>query len=448
MTISTDSPIAPPAPPTPGPTPIKRREREVILQALGSGTVPYLGLQHLQVGRNDEVSAVVRDIGRVEAGAAAFRLVVAPFGAGKTFFLSVGKAVAHQHRFVVLTADLTPERRLAGTSGQARSLYQELMRNASTKGKPDGGALASVVERWTADAKLTPETSLVEIRSRLRSLEDLVGGFDFASVVATYAVATMQGKSDQQSAALRWLRGEYRTISEAKADLGVRAIIDDAEVWDYLKLFASFARLAGFAGLFIQCDEAINLYKLPNLQARSRNYETILRIYNDCTQGKASGVLMVLGGTPEFLNDQRRGLASYEALRSRLAPPRLGSSGARDLTAPVIELSPLTVEELVVLLRNVRRVHAGERPEETFVPDSGLTAFIAQCNAVMGAACFRTPRDTVRQWVTILNVREQQPDLPWESLLSAKVATAAADTKSVVASETAAPGDDLADFKL
>lgn len=435
-----------PAPTRPA---IKRRERDAILQSLTAGVVPRIGLQHIQVGRKLEVEAVLHDLVAVQDGSSAFRLVIGPFGSGKTFFCHLVKTLAFEHRFVVATADLTPERRLSGAGGVARGLYQELMRTVATKASPEGGALGAIIERWLSEQHLTEATS-EEIIARLRPLHDLVGGFDFATVVATYATAYVAGNDDRRSAALRWLRGEYNTKTEAREALQIRGIIDDATWYDHIKLLAAFTRMAGYAGLLIAFDEAINLYKLRHPDARNRNYEQVLRILNDCLQGGASGLMVLIGGTPDFLRDRRRGLYSYDALRTRLADNGFATDSHRDLSGPVLELPSLTPEDLVILLRNIRRVHAGDRPETAVLPDEGITAFMNHAAKTLGDAFFRTPRDTVVQFVKLLALLEQHADMDWRAPLQGAVQAAASATQVSVAQAGVdeRPEDDLASFKL
>lgn len=428
---------------------VKRRERDAVLKSLSAGVVPGLGLQHIQVGRKLEIEAMLNDLASVKEGSASFRLVVGPFGSGKTFFVHLTKTLAFEHRFVVATADLTPERRLSGTNGVALNLYQELMRSLASKTSPEGGALGSIIERWITDNHLTT-ASAQQITTALRSLHDLVGGFDFATVIGVYVAATNAGDDERRTAALRWLRGEFTSKLEARNAVGVRDIITDATWYDHLKLMAAFVRLAGYAGLLVAFDEAINLYKLRHPDARNRNYEQILRILNDCLQGVAVGLMVIIGGTPEFLRDPRRGLYSYGALRSRLADNTFATAQRRDLSGPVIELPPLTIEDLVVLLRNIRRVHAGDRPETSVLPDEAVTAFIEKVHMTLGSDCFRTPRDSVVQFIRLLALLEQHPGMDWREPLQGAIQGAAASTKSTLAQvdHDEKPDDDLASFKL
>jgi len=448
MTTSTSSFSSQPAAPLPT---LKRRERDAIIQSLGSGVVPRVGLQHIQVGRRQEVSAILKDVQAVQQGASSFRFIIGSFGSGKTFFLHLAKMVALEQRLVVLHADLGPDRRLCGSGGTARSLYQELVRNCATKAKPEGGALASVIERWIADANLGEAPSADAVRAKLRPLQELVAGYDFATVLAHYIAASASGDETRMANALRWLRGEYTTKTEAKQDLGVRSIVDDVSVYDHLKLLGAFVRLAGFAGLMVVFDEAINLYKLTHPEARNRNYETILRMFNDCLQGGSSGMFILMGGTPEFLRDQRRGLYSYGALRSRLPDNAFARDQQRDLAGPIVELPNLALEDLVVLLQNLRRVHAFDRPVTVVLPDEGIQAFMDHCARTLGDAFFRTPRDSVVSFIQLLNLLEQNPGMDWKEPLGKAVTAAAEATKTSVAREQdpgAGGDDDLVGFKL
>ena len=321
-------------------------DRHAIIQALRAGVVPRLGLQHIQVGRAREIAEMVRDVERIVEGGAAIRFVIGEYGSGKTFFLNLVRLVALEKGLVVLSADLAPDRRIHATGGQARSLFAELTRNASTRTKPDGGALASVVERFVTqairEAKTAERTPGAVIRDKLGHLEELTGGYDFATVIAKYWEGHETGDEELKSNASRWLRAEFATRTDARKALGVRTIIDDASVYNHLKLMSAFVRQAGYSGLLVALDELVNLYKLTSSQARNANYEQILRILNDVLQGSAAHLGFVLGGTPEFLMDTRRGLYSYEALQSRLAENTFARDGLVDLSGPVVRLSSLT----------------------------------------------------------------------------------------------------------
>jgi hypothetical protein len=401
--------------------PIKARDRDAILQSLRAGVVPRRGQQHIQVGRAAELAALIADIARVADGGSTIRFVIGEYGSGKTFFLMLVRSVALEQRLVTIHADLSPTRRLRGTGGQARSLYAELMYNMSTRSKPDGGALASVVERFVASAVAEADTRDVAphvvIDARLARLSEMVGGFDFATVIKAYWTGFESGDDQLQADAVRWLRAEFTTKTDARTALGVRTIIDDANWYDHLKLLAHFVKMAGYAGLLVCLDELVNLYKLTSSVSRSANYEQLLGILNDSLQGTATGLGWLLGGTPEFLLDTRRGLYSYQALQSRLAENTFATAGLVDYASPVLRLANLTPEDLYVLLTNLRQVYASGDQSKIFLPDQALTAFMAHCATRVGDAYFRTPRNTIKEFINFLSVLEQNPTTSWQNLL-------------------------------
>jgi hypothetical protein len=402
---------------------IRPRERDALIQSLRAGVVPRIGQQHIQVGRAAEVRALLADIERIADGGSAVRMVIGEYGAGKTFFLHLIRSVAMEKRLVTAHADLNPDRRLHATGGQARSLYAELMRNLSTRAKPDGGAMPSVIERFISTALTEAQRSGADpaaiIRARLDHLSELTGGYDFAHVVGAYWRGHDIGDEQLKSSAVRWLRGEFTTRTDARAALGVRTIIDDNSVYDHLKLMGRFVGLAGFGGLLICVDELVNLFKLSSTQARKSNYEQILRILNDVLQGSAEHLGFVFGGTPESLTDTRRGLFSYPALQSRLSENTFVSEGLVDLSGPVIRLTPLTQEDLYVLLSKVRHAYASGETAGHLVPDDALLAFMQHCSDRVGDAYFRTPRTTIKAFCDLLAVLEQNPGANWREILNA-----------------------------
>ena len=357
--------------------PIRPKDRDSVLQSLRAGVVPRTALHLIQVGRAKEVEALLRDVERIADGGSGVRFVIGEYGSGKTFFLNLIRSVALEKKLVTVHADLTPDRRLQSSSGQARSLYAELMRNISTRSKPDGGAMSSVVERFVAEALRIARESNANpedvIHERLQDLSEMTGGYDFAAVIAAYWRGHDSGNEQLKIDAVRWLRGEFSTRTDARNALGVRTIIDDASIYDHLKLMARFVRHAGFQGMIVLLDELVNLYKLANAQARNGNYEQILRILNDGLQGISVGLGFLFGGTPEFLLDTRRGLYSYPALQSRLAENTFATRELVDYTGPVLRLSGLTQEDFYVLLTKLRNVFAGGDDSRFLVPDEALT---------------------------------------------------------------------------
>lgn len=402
-------------------TRIRPRDRDAILQSLGAGVVPRRGQQHIQVGRAPEVAALLRDIERIADGGSAVRFVIGEYGAGKSFFLQLVRSIALEKNLITMHADLSPDRRLHATGGQARTLYAELAHNLATRTTPEGGGLASVVERFVSSAlqqARSEERDVEEVlHARLERLSEMVGGYDFAAVIAAYWRGHEAGDAELKASAVRWLRGEYTTKTDARQALGVRTIVDDANVYDQLKLLATFVVLAGYNGLLVGLDEMVNLYKLGNTTARRSNYEQILRILNDCLQGTVNHLGFLMGGTPEFLTDPRRGLYSYEALQSRLAENAFATGELRDLSGPVVRLASLTPEELFVLLGKLRSVQVGEDASSELLPDEALEAFMRHCAGQLGDSYFRTPRTTIKAFVQLMAILDQNPDTGWQELL-------------------------------
>ena len=403
-------------------TRIRLKEKDAIIQSLKSGVTPKIGIQHIQVGRANEVKALIQDLDRIIDGGSAFRLIIGEYGSGKTFFLSVMRSIALEKKLVTVSADLSPDRRIHASSGQARNLYSELMRNLSTRNKPDGNAITSIVERFITQACKESDAGNVSvsnvIHDKLSVISDMVGGYDFAKVIEAYWNAHEQDNDTLKSNAIRWLRAEYSTKTDARKDLGVRTIISDASFYDALKIMSLFVRQAGYSGLLVNLDELVNLYKLSSTQARTSNYEQILRILNDCLQGSAEYIGFFLGGTPEFLLDPRKGLYSYEALQTRLAENSFAQrAGVIDYSSPALHLASLTPEELYILLKNLRHVFAGGEPENYLVPDEALKSFLHHCSESIGDAYFRTPRNTIKAFLDMLAVLEQNTNMVWSELV-------------------------------
>lgn len=430
-------------------SPIRSKDRDAVVQSLRAGVVPRAGQHLIQVGRAREVETLVSDIDRLADGGSSFRLVIGEYGAGKTFFLNLVRAIAMERKLVVASADLNPDRRLHASGGQARSLYAELMRNLATRTKPDGGALAGVVEKFISTAKADAKAQGVPteqvLRAKLEQLTELVNGYDFADVIAAYCRGFDEGNEQLKYDAIRWLRGEFATRTDARAALGVRTIVDDASVYDQLKLMGRFVRLAGFSGLLVCLDELVNLYKLANAQARNSNYEQLLRMLNDSLQGTAVGLGFVLGGTPEFLMDTRRGVYSYQALQSRLAQNTFAGNGLVDFSGPVVRLSSLTAEDFYVLLTKIRHVYASGDEAKYLLPNEAIEQFMAHCSKRLGESFFRTPRTTITAFINLLAVLEQNRGVTWQSLIgSVEVAEDhGGDTDLDVQTD-----DELSSFKL
>jgi hypothetical protein len=404
---------------------VPKRMTAALFNSLGAGVTPRVGLEHIVVGRKNEISALLHDLDTAQDGGASFRILLGRYGSGKSFLMQLLRNYAMEREFVVADADLSPDRRLAGTSGQGVGTYRELVRNLATRTSPNGGALKAVLEKWIngvqrqvmEEGQYRPSdpqfTDAVErnIFETTQELESLVHGFDFASVIAAYWRGHREGQDAKTGAALKWLRAEYSTKTEARQDLGVRVIIDDDSWYDYLKLLAEFVQAIGYKGLVVVIDEAVNLYKITNTVSRNNNYEKLLSVLNDILQGRARHLAVLLGGTPMFLEDPRRGLFSYEALKSRLQSSRFSRDGLVDMSSPVIQLSTLSNEEIFLLLQRIRDLHALHYGYETMVGDDETVAFMEEVLNRIGASEFLTPRDVIRDFVSVLNILRQNPGI-------------------------------------
>ena len=411
---------------------VPKRVASVIINSLKGGVVPRIGLPYITVGREREIQALLHDLDLIADGGASFRFLVGRYGAGKSFLLQTIRTHAMGNDFVVCDADLSPERRLQGSRGQGLATYRELIRNLSTKTKPEGGALTLVLDRWISNVRtdVATESGLLEddpafderVEGRIfevvRSLEELVHGYDFAKLLVRYYRAHRAGDEETKSQVTKWFRGEYRTKTEAREELGVSIIITDDDWYDYLKLFAAFLRGAGYRGLLVLIDELVNLSKIPNAITRQYNYEKILTMYNDTLQGKARHLGIIMGGTPQAVEDRRRGVYSYEALRSRLTQGRFAQEGLLDLLAPVIRLEPLTYEELLVLTEKLADIHAGLFGYERTLGDEDLASFLRIEFGRVGADTHLTPREVIRDFIELLDIVCQNPRVNVADLLA------------------------------
>ncbi len=410
---------------------VPKRIAQTVINSLKGGVVPRIGLPYIAVGRKSEIEALLHDVEIISEGGASFRFIVGRYGSGKSFLIQIIRNFCMDRGFIVADADLSPERRLQGTKGQGLATYRELIGNLSTKTKPEGGALTLVLDRWIskvqADAAL--ETGLEpgdpaltkavdrKIYEVTSAISEMVHGFEFARLLSMYYHAYIEGDDETKMKVVRWFRGEYATKTEAKAELGVNIIIGDDDWYDYLKLFAVFFRLAGYSGMMIMIDELVNIYKIPNTITRQYNYEKILTMYNDTLQGKASYLGIIMGSTPQAIEDKRRGVYSYEALRSRLAEGRFSKPGARDLLAPVIRLEPLTAEEMLVLCEKLSSMHAGLYGYEEKLTAADLGDFIKLEYSRIGADQNITPREVIRDFIELLDLMYQNPGLSLKSLM-------------------------------
>lgn len=404
--------------------PIKAKERETIIQSLKSGVVPRAGLQHIQVGRSEELKSFIKDIDTISEGGTSFRFVIGEYGSGKTFFLSLVRNIALEKGLVTMHADLSPTKRLHGSDGQPRTLLAEMVNNLSTRTKPDGNALQNILERFISNAKeeasLTGRNAYDIIAEKLNELSDYTGGFSFITVIKKYLEGYESGNQNLMNNSLKWLKAGYTTKTDTLRDLGIREFISDASFYNTLKLYSVLVRKAGYKGLLVCMDEMVNLYKIPNSVSRKANYEEILSMLNNTLQGTFSNIGFIMGGTPEFLTDNIRGLYSYEALRSRLSENSFSKQlGVTDYNSIVLRLASLTKEELYLLLINLRHVFASGKEENYLVPDEALLAFLNHCANKIGESYFRTPRTTIKSFLDLLSILEQYPNYKWSDLIEA-----------------------------
>ena len=410
---------------------VPRRIAQTVLNSLKGGVVPRVGLPYITVGRKSEIEALLHDVDILEEGGASFRFIVGRYGSGKSFLIQTIRNYVMDRGFIVADADLSPERRLQGTRGQGLATYRELISNLSTKTKPEGGALTLVLDRWISgvQSQALQETGLEpgspaltqavdqKIVAVTSAVSELVHGFEFAKLLSLYYHAYVEGEEEKKQQVARWFRGEYATKREAKEELGVNILITDDNWYEYLKLFAVFFRLAGYAGMMIFIDELVNLYKIPNAITRQYNYEKLLTMYNDTLQGKARYLGIIMGATPQAIEDKRRGVYSYEALRSRLAEGKFSRPGARDLLAPVIRLEPLTPEEMLVLCEKLCAMHAGLYGYQRSLSTQELADFIKLEYGRIGADQNITPREVIRDFIELLDLLYQNPGMDMEELL-------------------------------
>ncbi|WP_283111899.1 ATP-binding protein [Lactobacillus gallinarum] len=410
---------------------VPKRITQTVLNSLKGGVVPRIGLPYITVGRKEEIEALLHDVDIIQDGGASFRFIVGRYGSGKSFLLQTIRNYVMDKNFVVVDGDLSPERRLQGSKGQGLATYRELIQNLSTKTRPEGGALTLILDRWinsvqsqvaqsgiaNDDPKFEAEVDK-KIYAVISSLNELVHGFDFAKLLNMYYHAYMSNDDETKAKVLKWFRGEYSHKTEAKKDLGVDIIISDSDWYEYLKLFAAFFRQAGYAGLMIMIDELVNIFKIPNAISRQYNYEKILTMYNDTLQGKAKYLGIIMCGTPQAIEDRRRGVYSYEALRSRLATGKFVQNGARDMYAPVIKLQPLTAEEMLVLTEKLADMHANLYGYERTITDDDLAQFIKIEYARVGADTNITPREIIRDFIELLDIVWQNPDTKITDLLN------------------------------
>jgi len=415
---------------------VPKRILTSLLSSVSAGVVPRAGAPYIAIGRRDEIAALLSDLEQINEGGGSMRFLIGRYGSGKSFLMQLIRGYALERGFLTADADLSPERRLYGTGGSGVATYRELMKNLASKASPDGGALPRILARWItelqnavmedglcADDPAFSDALNRRVLETLREMEFLVGGFDFSRVIVAYYRAYTQGDDEKKSACLRWLRGEYSTKTEARNELGfsVSVIIDDDNWYDFLKLWAALSRTMGYRGLVTFIDECVNLYKISHRVSRENNYEKILSMFNDTLQGRAPGLALILGGTPQFLEDTRRGLFSYEALRSRLCDSRFALEGFKNLIGPVIRLRRLSDDELFALISRVTKLYAQNYGQEPRITEEQMVTFLQICLGRAGADSMITPREMLRDYMTVLNILMQNPQARFEDVVGSAV---------------------------
>ncbi len=399
-----------------------KRIATAVINSMKGGVVPRVGLAYVTVGRKQEIASLLHDIDTVEDGGASFRVLKGKYGSGKSFLLQTIRNYAMDRGFVVADADLSPERLLHGGKGKGLATYKELMKNLAVKTKPEGGALQLVLDRWIESVSLTASPLEVEnqIKQVIKTMGELVHGFDYGHTLAAYYAAHVNDNEEEKSKVVRWLRGEYATKTEAKRELGVNAIVTDDDWYDYLKLMALFLKQAGYKGLIVLIDELVNVYNIPNSLSRNANYEKLLTLYNDALQGKAQWIGTIVCGTPECVENPRRGLYSYNALKTRLQGSRFEVEGLRNLMGPVIDLEPLSAEEITVLISKLSELHAIVYDYTSSISDQQIVDFLKQETERMGANTHLTPREVSEDWIGVLDFMLQYPNMTVSDILGNK----------------------------
>ncbi len=428
---------------------IPKRILNTLISSLSAGVVPRSGAPYIAIGRTEEINSLLDNLDDVADGGSACRFIIGRYGSGKSFLIQLLRGYALDRGFITADADLSPERRLSGGNGGALATYRELITNLATKASPDGGALGSILTKYYVKLKndlvsegMDPDSSefILELKKRIHnsvsSLEDDAHGFDFARVISEYYISTIEENTERRGACLRWLRGEFANKTEAKSALGfsVSTVINDDNWYGFIKLFSSLSKTLGYSGLILFIDECVNLYKIPNRISRESNYEKLLSIFNDTLQGKAPSLGVIFGGTPKFLEDTRRGLFSYEALKSRLEDSRYADLGYQNLSSPVIRLRRLSDNELLALVRRLTKLYSErEGIDSPLLSDEEISEFMKQALSRTGADEMITPREIIRDYLTLLNILRDNKDASFAELIGKLKFTRAADAESEAA---------------
>jgi len=398
-----------------------------MMNALSSGVVPRRGLEYIAVGRKKETETFVNDLEDTAAGGGAFRFISGRFGNGKSFMTQMIRNYAMENGFVVMDADLAINRRLTGSKSEGLNTYKELLRNIAYKARPDGGALESLLQNWISNTqeKLGGSPSKEDIEKSMRADVASISSYqnyqDFMRVIVCYTNDFLDGKDD--ITALRWLKGELDLKKESRKSLGTNVVIDDSNWYDMIKIWSGIVKSLGYKGLIVFIDEGVILYKLQNKVSRANNYERLLTMFNDIMQGKTQYMSIYVCGTPEFIEDPNRGLYSYEALRSRLVAGRY-ENGFDNYLGPIINLKPLTNEEVFVLLKTIKDLHEQRYEYKSQITDDMLETYLRTVMSNVVSTAMITPREITRDLISLLDTMHQNGDLNFMDLIEGRLVKA------------------------
>lgn len=436
---------------------ISKKIATAIINSLGAGVVPRVGIEQIAVGREKELNSLLKNLNDVAEGVAAFRFIIGNYGSGKSFMLQMIRNRAMEQGFVVADVDLSSQRRLAGSHNEGLATYRELMMRLATKTRPDGGALISILEGWInkIQQEVAQETGMrpndvgfdeqveSKIREVIQYIEDLVHGFDFGTVIIAYWRGYRLDNDDLKNASLRWLRGEFNTKTEARTALGVRVIIDDESWYDYIKLLAKFVAEIGYKGLLILVDEAVNLYQISTTVTREKNYNRLLAMFNDTMQCKAEHLGIFIGGTTQFLEDSHRGLFADQAWRRRTKESRfVTQANVQEYMGPVMRLNPLNETEILTLLQRLTEIHGLNFGYEPTLENHDLKEFVQEIMTRLGAEALLTPGEIIRDFISVLSVLYQNPEIKFTELIHG------ANFQPTFVNQDGDLDDDAAEFSL
>lgn len=416
---------------------INPKEADNIIKALEAGVVPRRGIQHLLVGRHKEVEEVILILDNIKQGESDIRFWVGDFGSGKSFMMRTIESLAVQKNFAVSTIDLTPTRRFYASDGKAQSLYNEIVDNIIIQTSQDGNAIKTIIEEWinsiitsVSERDKIPASQLLvkenkgiiekEILNITSSFKSVGLSYELGQAISKYYEGLMEDNQVLKLKALRWIRGDISTKTESKNELGIKRIINDDNWYEAIKNLAELFSDIGYSGFVINFDEAVNLYKLPMSQTRERNYEKILNIFNECKSNTARGLFVNFGATRKTIFDERRGMSSYGALKGRLGNESSLDSKLINTNKTVLPLKPLTTEEIYTLLENLKNIYNIHYRLDIDMTMENIKLYMEEQLNRPGALEFLTPRAVIKDFLEILDMIRQNPDVETETIIYEK----------------------------